>query len=107
MRWRRRTRRCRNRRGRCRQTRREALGSRRQRGRAALRAAHVPAHAAGFGVLQDFLERGFAAFRNMSEAAPLLRKIRERETQLMEQLFSGGGEELLASGRRTGGTGDG
>jgi hypothetical protein len=74
---------------------------------AALRAAHVPAHAAGFGVLQDFLERGFAAFRNMSEAAPLLRKIRERETQLMEQLFSGGGEELLASGRRTGGTGDG
>ncbi len=28
-----------------------------------LRLAHIPAHAAGFGVLQAFLERGFAAFR--------------------------------------------
>jgi hypothetical protein len=73
---------------------------------AALRAAHVPAHAAGFGVLQDFLERGFAAFRNMSDAGPLLGSIRERETQLMEGLFSGGGEELFPPGSAARGTSD-
>ncbi|HMK86817.1 MAG TPA: hypothetical protein VK437_12740 [Steroidobacteraceae bacterium] len=55
----------------------------------ALRAAHVPAHAAGFGVLQDFLERGFDAFRQMPGAEKLLAAIRERETRLMEALFSG------------------
>jgi hypothetical protein len=74
---------------------------------AALRAAHVPARAAGFGVLQDFLERGFAAFRNMSDAGPLLNSIRERETQLMERLFSGGSEELFASDPVTGDSTDG
>lgn len=55
----------------------------------ALRAAHVPAHAAGFGALQDFLERGFAAFRRMPGAARLLAAIRERETQLMQALLDG------------------
>jgi hypothetical protein len=74
---------------------------------AALRAAHAPAHAAGFGVLQDFLERGFAAFRNMPDAEPLLSSIRERETQLMDRLFSGGGEELFATAPTVGGTSDG
>jgi hypothetical protein len=55
----------------------------------ALRAAHLPARAAGFGVLQQFLERGFAAFRRMGSARPLLQAIRERETQLMETLLRG------------------
>lgn len=55
----------------------------------ALRAAHVPAHAAGVGVLQDFLERGFAAFRPLRESELLLRAIRVRETQLMQALLSG------------------
>jgi hypothetical protein len=73
---------------------------------AGLRAAHVPAHAAGFGVLQDFLERGFAAFRHMTDARPLLDSIRERETQLMERLFAGGGEELFAPGAAARGTRD-
>jgi len=54
----------------------------------ALRAAHAPAHAAGFGVLQDFLERGLAAFREMNGAQRLLGCIRERELQLMEALLS-------------------
>jgi hypothetical protein len=57
---------------------------------AALRAAHVPAHAAGLGVLQDFLERGFSAFRGMQGAQELLRAIRERESQLMGSLLRGG-----------------
>jgi len=55
----------------------------------ALRAAHLPAHAAGFGALQDFLERGFAAFRGMGSAQPLLSAIRERETRLMQALLAG------------------
>jgi hypothetical protein len=53
----------------------------------ALRAAHVPARAAGFGVLQGFLERGFSAFRRMENAQPLLQAIHERETRLMEALL--------------------
>lgn len=55
----------------------------------ALRAAHRPARAAGFGVLQQFLERGFTAFRHMGNARPLLEAIRERETHLMEALLQG------------------
>jgi hypothetical protein len=55
----------------------------------ALRAAHIPAHAAGFGVLQDFLERGFAAFRKLQNPQGLLEAIRDRETQIMEKLFRG------------------
>jgi hypothetical protein len=57
----------------------------------ALRAAHVAAHAAGFGALQDFLERGFAAFQQMQGAQRLLEAIRERETQLMQALIGAAG----------------
>jgi hypothetical protein len=52
-----------------------------------LQAAHVPAHAAGFGVLQDFLERGYAAFRQMQTADHLLQAIRERETRFMHAML--------------------
>lgn len=55
----------------------------------ALRVAHRPAHAAGFGVLQDFLERGYEAFHDMQGAETLLRTIRERETRLMDDLLAG------------------
>jgi hypothetical protein len=55
----------------------------------ALRAAHLPARAAGFGLLQQFLERGFASFRGMGSARPLLQAIRERETRLMDTLLRG------------------
>lgn len=55
--------------------------------RLALRAAHGPAHAAGLGTLQDFLERGFAAFREMSDPQRLLQAVRERETRLMDTLL--------------------
>jgi hypothetical protein len=54
-----------------------------------IRAAHGPAHAAGFGVLQDFIERGYGAFRQMGDARAFLTAIRERETALMEALFAG------------------
>jgi len=55
----------------------------------ALRAAHLPARAAGLGVLQQFLERGFTSFRRMGSAQALLQAIREREAQLMQTLLQG------------------
>lgn len=55
----------------------------------ALRVAHVPAHLAGFGALQDFLERGYDAFRKMGDPRVLLEAIRSRETTLMGRLFDG------------------
>lgn len=55
----------------------------------ALRVAHAPAHLAGFGALQDFLERGYGAFRKMGDAGVLLEAIRVRETRLMRRLFDG------------------
>jgi hypothetical protein len=56
----------------------------------ALRAAHGPAHMAGLGVLQDFLERGYAAFRNLADPGKLLAVIEARETRLMRIWLSDG-----------------
>jgi hypothetical protein len=57
---------------------------------ALLKAAHAPAHSAGLGALQDFLERGYQAFRAMPAADEFLGIIRDRETALMDRLFAGG-----------------
>ena len=54
-----------------------------------LRAAHAPAHAAGLGPLQDFLERGFDAFREMRGAGRLLDAVKERETDFMHRMLRG------------------
>lgn len=56
----------------------------------ALRAMHGPAHMAGFGALQDFLERGFAAFRKLPDPDGFLAMIERRETRLMRILMAGG-----------------
>jgi len=61
----------------------------------ALHLWQLPAQVSGFEVLHEFLERGFDAFCNIADAGPFLQTIREREKQLMEQLFAGGGEELF------------
>jgi hypothetical protein len=58
--------------------------------RLALRAAHGPAHLAGFGVLQDFLERGLAAFRKLPDPEQLLTLIERREIRLLEILLEEG-----------------
>ena len=55
----------------------------------ALRAAHSPAQLAGFGTLQQFLERGFEAFVRMGDAEELFGIIRQRETALMTSLLCG------------------
>jgi hypothetical protein len=57
--------------------------------RGLVRLARGPAHAAGFGLLQDFLERGLAAFETMRGADEFLAIIREREWRAMGRLFAG------------------
>ena len=55
--------------------------------RALVHLARGPAHAAGFGGLQEFLERGLAAFERMGGAATFLNTIRDRERQAMVALL--------------------
>ena len=55
----------------------------------ALRAAHMPSRIGGFGVLQGFLERGFAAFKRMGDPKELLGVIKQRENALMTSLLRG------------------
>jgi len=55
----------------------------------AIRLARAPAHAAGYGQLQDFLERGYAAFRDLKGAADFLAIVDQRERRLMQRLFAG------------------
>lgn len=53
-----------------------------------LKLMRQPAKLAGLATLQDFLERGFNVFRQMSSAAEFLGIIVQRETRIMEQIFS-------------------
>jgi hypothetical protein len=53
-----------------------------------LRLARKPAEAAGYDVLQSFLERGFAAFRQLGDASQFIAAIDSRERRLMQQLFA-------------------
>lgn len=57
-----------------------------------LKLSHKPAHALGLGDLHDFLERGYNAFMKMNGAKEFIRVIRERESQIIEQVFSGASE---------------
>jgi hypothetical protein len=54
-----------------------------------LRLARKPARIGGFAELQDFLERGFAAFKKMGGASDFLATIERRERRILEQLFAG------------------
>jgi hypothetical protein len=56
---------------------------------ALVRLARGPAHAAGFGALQEGLERGLAAFEAMHGAGEFLSTIRNREIRAMERLVAG------------------
>lgn len=48
-----------------------------------------PAHAAGFGRLQEFLEEGLESFRALPDTALFVETIYEREWAAMEKLFEG------------------
>ena len=57
--------------------------------RTLVRLARRPAHAAGFGLLQEFLERGLDAFEAMHGAKEFLSTVRGREREAMERIFAG------------------
>jgi hypothetical protein len=57
---------------------------------ATLKLMRRPAHVAGLGDLQEFLERGYAAFRGMGGADAFLAALRARETAILEEIFAGG-----------------
>jgi hypothetical protein len=54
-----------------------------------LKLMRTPARMAGLHDLQDFLEGGFKAFRAMGGAEDFLALIRDRETEILNRLFSG------------------
>jgi len=55
----------------------------------ALKMMRQPAHVAGFSALQDFLERGFVAFRRMGGADEFLAAVAMRETRLHDAIVAG------------------
>jgi len=57
--------------------------------RTALAMMRQPAKLAGMSGLQDFLERGFSAFRAMNGANEFLHTIETRETEIMETIIGG------------------
>lgn len=57
--------------------------------RGALTVMRKPARLAGLSALQDFLERGFAAFAQMRGAAEFLATIQSRETLIHEAIAGG------------------
>jgi hypothetical protein len=54
-----------------------------------LKVMRGPARAAGLGELQEFLEAGHSAFRQMHGAEEFLATIVKRETAIVERLFAG------------------
>ena len=56
---------------------------------ATLLAARLPARLAGFGELQDFLERGLRAFRHMHGADDFIAAVDHRERRMLELIFAG------------------
>ncbi len=47
-----------------------------------MRAMHYPAHAAGFGVMQDFLEKGYTTFHAIDDIDDFLDRFAERMTDV-------------------------
>ncbi|HUJ85576.1 MAG TPA: hypothetical protein VLX30_01855 [Burkholderiales bacterium] len=54
---------------------------------AMLRAMRGPAKAAGCGELQDFLERGFRAFRKMKDPQHFLDTVQTREMRILDRIY--------------------
>ena len=54
-----------------------------------IRTLRGPARAAGFGLLQSFLEQGLTAFRIMGDGTEFIETVWRTETEFMQRLFSG------------------
>lgn len=61
-----------------------------------LKTMHGPAHALGFGALQDFLENGFVTFKNIPDVEFFLGEVEDRMTQMFTRLFEASDRELQA-----------
>jgi len=59
-----------------------------------LRAMRAPAHAAGFGALQEFLEQGFFTFREIPDVDHFLSEIEVRMIEIFERIYTAQLEEL-------------
>jgi hypothetical protein len=70
----------------------------------ALRAARLPARMMQLSTLQEFLERGYRAFKAMGDARELLRIIERRETSILQRLFARSADpfRIDAAGRTVG-----
>jgi hypothetical protein len=53
-----------------------------------LRVAKVPAHAAGWGEMHDFITRGHQAFKQMKNGQYFSRTIEQRETTILDRIFA-------------------
>jgi hypothetical protein len=53
-----------------------------------LRAMRAPAHAAGFGALQKFLETGYSTFRQIPDIEHFLHEIETRMTEIFERIYT-------------------
>lgn len=53
-----------------------------------IRTVRGPARAAGFGLLQSFLEHGLQAFRTMGDGTVFIKTIWHNEEQVMQRLFA-------------------
>jgi len=61
-----------------------------------LKLMRTPARVAGLEDLQEFLERGFQAFRLMDGADEFLALVRARETEFLNRIFSGAARPFSA-----------
>ena len=52
-----------------------------------LRTMRKPAHAAGFGALQEFLETGYLTFREISDIDTFLEHLRKRMDQVFDHIY--------------------
>lgn len=53
-----------------------------------LRAMRAPAHAAGFGALQEFLEKGFTTFKQIPDIDHFLGEIEVRMIEIFERIYT-------------------
>lgn len=63
-----------------------------------LRAMRGPAHAAGFGALQEFLEKGYTTFRAIPDIEHFLQQIETRMIRMFELIYTAPLEELSKPG---------
>jgi hypothetical protein len=64
---------------------------------ATLRAMHHPAHVAGFGAMQDFLEQGYATFHDIEDVDYFLDRFAARMKEVFARTCEGPLEEMDAS----------